>query len=88
MRLKYLRIGKGWSQTELANIAKVRQSALSKIESGASDGFSAKSMKAVADALGVAVFDVDEFKEKMDSPPKPRVRKTSTPPDNGPLPAS
>ncbi len=64
-KLKELRALKGWSQTELAEKSGVKQANISSIELGRSNGYSVKTMKALADALEVTVLDVEEFAAKI-----------------------
>ncbi len=65
MILREHRALKGWSQTRLAEEAKVKQSVISTIEAGTSEGYSVVTMKALADALGVTVLDIEEFAAKL-----------------------
>lgn len=65
MKLKELRALRGWSQTGLAKMAGVKQSTISAIEAGTSEGFSVKTMKQLADALEITVLDVEEFAAKI-----------------------
>ncbi len=64
--LEILRIKQGFSQSDLAKITGVSQSTLSLIEK---EGRRArpKAMKAIADALGVDVFDIEEFANPKES---------------------
>lgn len=72
--LEFLRLAKGMSQSELAALAEVPQSTISMIEQGTRRG-RPKTMKAVADALGVQVADIAEFTQKRER--KPRSPKLS-----------
>lgn len=65
MKLKELRALNGLSQTELTKRTGVKQSIISAIESNTSDGYSFKTMKLLADALGVTVLDIEEFAAKI-----------------------
>jgi transcriptional regulator with XRE-family HTH domain len=53
--LKALRQGKGWTQHELAAKAGVRLSVVTNIEQGVTSDPRASTLRALADALGVAV---------------------------------
>jgi transcriptional regulator with XRE-family HTH domain len=53
LRLKELREGKGWSQTELARRSGVLQGTISKMESGATGGVDFEILEKLADALGI-----------------------------------
>jgi transcriptional regulator with XRE-family HTH domain len=64
--IKSLRIEKGWSQTELANHAKVPQSTISRLEAGTTQVISPKAMKRLADALEVRIAEIDEFVPKLE----------------------
>ena len=56
--IKRLRIKKGLSQDKLAKLADVTLTTLVKIESGANDNPTIKTLKKIADALEVAIDDL------------------------------
>lgn len=56
--LRRLRKEKGWSQERLAQQAGVTLSSLSKIESGANDNPTIKTLQSLASALGVTLDDL------------------------------
>ena len=60
--IKRLRIKKGLSQDKLAKLADVTLTTLVKIESGANDNPTIKTLKKIADALEVAIDDLLENK--------------------------
>lgn len=66
MKLIMLRANKGWSQSDLAKIAEVQQSSISRIEKGDTRDYSVKTMYRIAQALGVQVTDIDEFVERLE----------------------
>jgi len=70
MKLIEHRAMQGISQTELAEKAKIGQAVISRIEKGVIEGYSVKTMKRIADALGTTVLEIDEFSSKLrgDSP--------------------
>jgi transcriptional regulator with XRE-family HTH domain len=72
MILRELRALKGWSQTDLAQKSNIKQSVISTIEAGNSEGYSVKTMKALADALEITVLDVEEFATKLREKSSPK----------------
>ena len=56
-RIRNLRRQKGWTQTDLSAAARLPQATISRIESGAVEHPSIRTLKRIADALGVQ-FDV------------------------------
>jgi len=56
--IKRLRIKKGLSQDKLAKLADVTLTTLVKIESGANDNPTIKTLKKIADVLEVAIDDL------------------------------
>ena len=56
--LKRQRMLKGWSQEKVAQLAEVSPSTISKIETGERAGPNSRSLRKVADALGVPMEDL------------------------------
>ena len=59
--LEILRLDKGLTQEELSKLCGVPQSIISRIETGRQRHARPKTMKAIADALGVKVSDIEDF---------------------------
>jgi len=53
LRVKELRLAKGWSQDELANRASIRRATLSAIENDQTTGIDFETLERLAEALGV-----------------------------------
>src|SRR4051812_2347950 len=69
--LEQWRLLRGLSQRELAEKAKVDNGLISLIESGKRNSFRPKTMKAIADALGVTQLDIAEFAPLMEGKDAP-----------------
>jgi transcriptional regulator with XRE-family HTH domain len=67
-KLIELRALKGWTQSDLAWRSGVPQPTISKIEKGVIEGYSVRSMKRLADTLGVTVLEIEEFAVKLSRP--------------------
>lgn len=66
-RLRQLRRLKGWTQQELARRAGVTEQTVVRLEAGQGEP-RVSTMRAVAEALGVEIRQVDEFREERPRP--------------------
>jgi DNA-binding XRE family transcriptional regulator len=66
--LRQLRRLKGWTQRELARQAGVTEQTVVRLEAGQGTP-RVSTMRAIADALGVPIRQVDEFREERPRPP-------------------
>ena len=67
--LRQLRRLKGWTQRELARQAGVTEQTVVRLESGRGVP-RVSTMRAIAEALGVPIRQVDEFREERPAPPR------------------
>lgn len=66
MKLREARVTKLLSQSELKRRSKVSQSQISQTEHGEPGQLSMDSMRRIAEALGMDVAEIDEFRERIE----------------------
>jgi transcriptional regulator with XRE-family HTH domain len=76
-RLRTLRRRRGWTRAQLAEAAGVGEATVARIEAGVGRGrggggpqVRVGTMTRIAEALGVRITDVDEFRDEEQPPPR------------------
>jgi XRE family transcriptional regulator of biofilm formation len=71
-RIQRLREDRGWTQTELAAKAQIKQPVISRLESQVQDSVSSEALKRLARVLGVSAdYLIGMYEEDKDSETKP-----------------